>query len=116
MLTKVYPDQTLSEKDPMDNGKPSFNPFQEAGRKGGKATAAFHGKDFYKDIGRKGGKATATKHDKDFYKDIGRKGGEATAATHGKVFYQDIGQKGGGIRAARFQNAGVYLIKDSAEK
>ncbi len=30
---------------------------QEAGRKGGEATADSHGKDFYKEIGEKGGKA-----------------------------------------------------------
>ncbi|WP_367366146.1 hypothetical protein [Pediococcus parvulus] len=35
--------------------------------------------------GRKGGKATAKSHDKNFYEKLGEKGGEKTAKTHDKV-------------------------------
>jgi uncharacterized protein len=51
------------------------------------------------EAGRKGGEATAKNHDKEFYQEIGQKGGEATAENHDKEFYQEIGQKGGEARA-----------------
>ena len=51
------------------------------------------------EAGRKGGEATARNHDKEFYQEIGRKGGEATSEKHGKEFYQEIGEKGGNARA-----------------
>lgn len=44
---------------------------EEAGRKGGEATAKNHDKEFYQEIGRKGGEATSESHDKDFYEEIG---------------------------------------------
>ena len=71
------------EKKETTNEKKA-NIYQEAGRKGGLATAAAHGESFYKTIGRKGGLATSAKHNKDFYKDIGHKGGKATASSHNK--------------------------------
>ena len=49
---------------------------KEAGRKGGRATKARHGDDFYKVIGRKGGETTKERHGPDFYEKIGRKGGQ----------------------------------------
>lgn len=52
---------------------------EEAGRKGGEATANKHGKDFYEKIGQKGGETTAKNHDREFYEEIGKKGGEARA-------------------------------------
>ncbi|KIL45478.1 protein GsiB [Jeotgalibacillus soli] len=45
------------------------------------------------EAGRKGGEATAENHDKDFYQDIGHKGGDATAENHDKEFYQEIGPR-----------------------
>jgi len=51
----------------------------EAGRKGGKTTAARRGPEFYREIGRKGGVATSEAHGPAFYSAIGRKGGEARA-------------------------------------
>lgn len=48
----------------------------EAGRKGGRATKARHGPDFYRTIGRKGGQTTKKRHGPKFYKRIGRKGGQ----------------------------------------
>jgi general stress protein YciG len=49
---------------------------REAGRKGGRATKARHGPEFYKSIGRKGGETTKKRHGPQFYEKIGRKGGQ----------------------------------------
>jgi general stress protein YciG len=49
---------------------------REAGRKGGKATKARHGPEFYQSIGRKGGETTKERHGPEFYEKIGRKGGQ----------------------------------------
>ncbi len=48
---------------------------KEAGRKGGRATKARHGPEFYKAIGRKGGETTKERHGPQFDERIGRKGG-----------------------------------------
>lgn len=72
---------------------------EEAGRKGGEATARNHDREFYEEIGRKGGEATAENHDREFYEKIGKKGGEATAKNHDKEFYEEIGHKGGEARS-----------------
>ena len=47
------------------------------------------------DAGRKGGRATKARHGPDFYRTIGRKGGETTKKRHGPKFYERIGRKGG---------------------
>jgi uncharacterized protein len=49
---------------------------QDAGRKGGRATKARHGPEFYLSIGRKGGATTKERHGPEFYERIGRKGGQ----------------------------------------
>ena len=49
---------------------------REAGRKGGRATKARHGPEFYESIGRKGGETTKKRHGPRFYERIGRKGGQ----------------------------------------
>lgn len=49
---------------------------REAGRKGGRATKARHGPEFYESIGRKGGEQTKKRHGPRFYERIGRKGGQ----------------------------------------
>ena len=49
---------------------------QDAGRRGGRATKARHGPEFYQSIGRKGGEATKERHGPEFYEKIGRKGGQ----------------------------------------
>lgn len=49
---------------------------REAGRKGGRATKARHGPEFYQSIGRKGGETTKERHGPQFYEKIGRKGGQ----------------------------------------
>ena len=45
--------------------------------KGGEATAAKHGREFYREIGKKGGNSTKQKYGIGFYSKIGVKGGEA---------------------------------------
>jgi uncharacterized protein len=49
---------------------------REAGRKGGRATKARHGPEFYQTIGRSGGETTKLRHGPDFYVKIGKKGGQ----------------------------------------
>ena len=49
---------------------------REAGRKGGRATKARHGPEFYERIGKKGGETTKVRHGPHFYERIGRKGGQ----------------------------------------
>jgi uncharacterized protein len=58
------------------NTKSSGITVQEAGRKGGQATARTHDRTFYQEIGRKGGKATASSHGHEFFEEIGRRGGQ----------------------------------------
>ncbi|MDO8489845.1 MAG: stress-induced protein, KGG, repeat-containing protein [bacterium] len=48
---------------------------REAGRRGGRATANTHGREFYQNIGRKGGERVS--RDREHMAAIGRKGGEA---------------------------------------
>lgn len=45
------------------NNKDHKMTVEEAGRKGGEATAKNHDRDFYEEIGRKGGKARAKQRD-----------------------------------------------------
>jgi len=47
------------------------------------------------DAGRKGGRATKARYGPEFYQSIGRKGGETTKQRHGPEFYEKIGRKGG---------------------
>lgn len=50
------------------------------------------------EAGRRGGKNTAATHNREFYKEIGRRGGQKTAANHGSIFYQELGVKASKIR------------------
>lgn len=52
---------------------------EEAGRRGGAATAQARGREFYKEIGRKGGEARRSKLGSEGYRELGRKGGAATS-------------------------------------
>lgn len=49
---------------------------REAGRKGGRATKARHGPEFYERIGKKGGETTKARKGPEFFGRIGRKGGQ----------------------------------------
>lgn len=63
-------------KSRSDGGKMTV---EEAGRRGGAATAQARGREFYKEIGRKGGEARRGKLGSEGYRELGRKGGAATS-------------------------------------
>lgn len=52
---------------------------RDAGRKGGKATRARHGPEFFAEIGQKGGKAVSRRYPSAHFQEIGRKGGRRVA-------------------------------------
>ena len=52
---------------------------REAGRKGGKATRARDGPEFFTEIGQKGGRAVSRLYPSEHFKEIGRKGGRRVA-------------------------------------
>ena len=66
---------------------------REAGRRGGNATKAKYGHDFYSRNGQKGGKTTAEKYDRDFYRKAGGRGGSATLQKYGRDYYVEISRK-----------------------
>ena len=52
---------------------------RDAGRKGGKATRARYGPEFFAEIGQKGGKAVSKRYPSAHFQEIGRKGGRRVA-------------------------------------
>jgi general stress protein YciG len=52
---------------------------RDAGRKGGKATRARYGPEFFAEIGQKGGKAVSKRYPSEHFQEIGRKGGRRVA-------------------------------------
>lgn len=67
------------------------------------------------EAGRKGGEATARSHDREFYQEIGEKGGEARSRNNssgsggnsgddGKMSREEAGRKGGEARARQRDN------------
>jgi hypothetical protein len=52
---------------------------RDAGRKGGRATRARYGPDFFAEIGQKGGKAVSQRYPSEHFREIGRKGGRRVA-------------------------------------
>jgi len=69
-------------KSRSDGGKMTV---EEAGRRGGAATAQARGREFYKEIGRKGGEARRGKLGSEGYRELGRKGGAATSQKRAPV-------------------------------
>lgn len=69
---------------PAQDEKKGAMPLEEAGRRGGQATAATHDHGHYQAIGHvggtKGGAACYARHGTKYYKTIGRKGGLHTKA------------------------------------
>jgi uncharacterized protein len=59
--------------------KPEPMSVRDAGRKGGKATRARHGPDFFAEIGQKGGRAVSKRYPSEHFQEIGRKGGRRVA-------------------------------------
>ena len=52
---------------------------QDAGRKGGRATRARYGPEFFAKIGQKGGMAVSQRYPSEHFQAIGRKGGRRVA-------------------------------------
>lgn len=52
---------------------------RDAGRKGGRATRARYGNEFFAEIGQKGGKAVSQRYPSEHFQEIGRKGGRRVA-------------------------------------
>ena len=52
---------------------------RDAGRKGGKATRARYGPEFFAEIGQKGGRAVSKRYPSEHFQEIGRKGGRRVA-------------------------------------
>lgn len=52
---------------------------RDAGRKGGRATRARYGAEFFATIGQKGGKAVSQRYPTEHFQEIGRKGGRRVA-------------------------------------
>jgi uncharacterized protein len=52
---------------------------REAGRKGGRATRARYGAEFFQEIGAKGGKVVSERYSNEHFREIGRKGGRRVA-------------------------------------
>lgn len=52
---------------------------RDAGRKGGKATRARYGPEFFAEIGQKGGRAVSRRYPAAHFREIGRKGGRRVA-------------------------------------
>lgn len=67
---------------------------QEAGRLGGKANLAKHGREHFVAMGRKGGAKVAAERGTDYYKAIGSAGGNAVKAKDPEHFRR-IGRLGG---------------------
>lgn len=69
-----------------------------------------NGKMSREEAGRKGGEATARNHDREFYQEIGREGGEArsessgNSGNDGKMSREEAGRKGGEARARQRNN------------
>ncbi|MGH2358779.1 MAG: hypothetical protein ACRDGJ_12375 [Candidatus Limnocylindria bacterium] len=69
---------------------------REAGRKGGRATRARYGAEFFAVIGAKGGKAVSERYSADHFREIGRKGGRRVAELIARAKALDPGLNGQG--------------------
>ena len=65
--------------DPKPERKPEPMSVRDAGRKGGRATRARYGPEFFAEIGHKGGKAVSQRYPSEHFREIGRKGGRRVA-------------------------------------
>ncbi len=69
----------MAEEQQKQDRKPEPMSVRDAGRKGGKATRARYGPDFFAEIGQKGGKAVSKRYPSEHFQEIGRKGGRRVA-------------------------------------
>jgi uncharacterized protein len=69
----------MAEK--QEQPDPSSEPMsvRDAGRKGGRATRARYGPEFFARIGQKGGKTVSQRYPSEHFREIGRKGGRRVA-------------------------------------
>jgi general stress protein YciG len=76
----VQRDLVSAEKqDPGKDRKSEPMSVRDAGRKGGRATRARYGPEFFAEIGQKGGKAVSQRYPSEHFQEIGRKGGRRVA-------------------------------------
>jgi len=73
---------------------------QEAGHRGGEATASTHGREFYEEIGHKGGEARKEQLGPEGYSELGHKGGQRVKELieEGKQAESGGEESGGGKR------------------
>ena len=67
------------KQDPDKDRKSEPMSVRDAGRKGGRATRARYGPEFFAQIGQKGGKAVSQRYPSEHFQEIGRKGGRRVA-------------------------------------
>jgi uncharacterized protein len=80
-VSGTYRADALSSMDEQDlpPQKPEPMSVRDAGRKGGRATRARYGPEFFAQIGQKGGKAVSQRYPSEHFQEIGRKGGRRVA-------------------------------------
>jgi hypothetical protein len=64
---------------PQKSSKPEPMSVRDAGRKGGRATRARYGPEFFSEIGQKGGRAVSQRYPSEHFREIGRRGGQRVA-------------------------------------
>jgi general stress protein YciG len=69
----------VEKRDPEKGQKSEPMSVRDAGRKGGRATRARYGPEFFAEIGQKGGKAVSQRYPSEHFQEIGRKGGRRVA-------------------------------------
>ena len=67
------------QREPTTAKKSEPMSVRDAGRKGGRATRARYGAEFFATIGQKGGKAVSQRYPTEHFQEIGRKGGRRVA-------------------------------------
>jgi general stress protein YciG len=67
------------EQEQRSEAKSETMSVRDAGRKGGRATRARYGPEFFAQIGQKGGKAVSQRYPSEHFREIGRKGGRRVA-------------------------------------
>jgi general stress protein YciG len=70
---------SVEKRDPGTDRKSEPMSVRDAGRKGGRATRARYGPEFFAEIGQKGGRAVSQRYPSEHFQEIGRKGGRRVA-------------------------------------
>lgn len=69
----------VEKPQPLAGQKSEPMSVRDAGRKGGRATRARYGNEFFAEIGQKGGRAVSQRYPSEHFQEIGRKGGRRVA-------------------------------------